>query len=92
MLDSNLSWYLWTAFWVMAGLAGVFPAILSPMTFDAPGSTSNRYSIGFALSIGVFPLFCLSGAVLPWIFRHGSFAKWLFLVPLADIAFIAYFI
>jgi hypothetical protein len=92
MLNSNLSWYLMTAVWVLVGLAAVFPAMMSPMAFDAPGSTSNPYTVGFAASIAVFPVVCLAAAALPWMLRHWSFAKWFFLLPLADIGAFAFFI
>ena len=92
MLDSNLSWYLLTAVWLLAGLLGVFPALISPMAFDSPGSTSNPFTVGFAASIALFPIFCLAGAVLPWILQHWLFAKWMFLLPLLDIAVLAFFV
>jgi hypothetical protein len=92
MLNSNLSWYLSTVVCLLVGLAAVFPALMSPMAFDAPGSTSNPFTVGFALAIAVFPLVCLAGAVLPWILRHWSFAKWFFLLPLVDIGAFVFFI
>jgi hypothetical protein len=92
MLNSNLSWYLLTAVWVLVGLAAVFPALMSPMAFDAPGSTSNPFTIGFALSVAIFPLVCLAAAALPWILRHWSFAKWFFLLPLVNICAFAFFV
>jgi len=92
MLNSNMSWYVLTAVWVVVGLAAVFPALMSPMAFDASGSTSNPYTVGFALAIAIFPFVCLAGAVLPWILRHWSFARWLFLLPLIDIGALVFFI
>jgi hypothetical protein len=91
VLNSNLSWYLMSALWGVGGLLAIFPAILTPMMFDAPGSTSNPITVGLAVSVAAFPLVCLAGAVLPWLLRHFSFAKWLFLLPVLDIGVIAAF-
>jgi hypothetical protein len=92
MLNSNLSWYLMTALWGVGGLLAVFPAIMTPMMFDAPGSTSNPITIGLAVSVAVFPLVCLISAGLPWLLRHFAFAKWLFLLPVIDIGVITAFV
>ena len=92
MLNSNMSWYLLTVVWVLVGLAAIFPALMSPMAFDAPGSTSNPFTVGFAISIAIFPFVCLAAAILPWILRHWPFAKWFFLLPLIDIGALAFFI
>jgi hypothetical protein len=88
MLNSNLSWSIATAVWLLVGLGATLPAMMSPMMFDSPGSTSNPIVIGLAISVAVFPLFCLAAAALPWILRHWSLAKWVFLLPLVDIGVI----
>ena len=88
MLNSNLSWSIATAVWLLVGLGATLPAMMSPMMFDSPGSTSSPITIGLALSIALLPLFCLAAAVLPWILRHWSSAKWIFLLPLVDIGVI----
>lgn len=92
MLNSKPGWYLLTALWVIVGLLAVVPALLSPMMFDAPGSTSNPCTIGLAISVAVFPLVCLAGAGLPWLLRRRPSSKWLFLLPLLGVAVIAAFV
>jgi hypothetical protein len=88
MLNSNLSWSIATAVCLLVGLGGFLPAMMSPMMFDSPGSTSNPVTIGLAISVAVFPLFCLAAAALPWLLRHWSLAKWVFLLPLVDLGVI----
>ena len=88
MLNSNLSWTIATALCVLVGLGGILPAMMSPMMFDSPGSTSNPVTVALAISVAVFPLFCLAAAALPWLLRHWSLAKWVFLLPLVDIGII----
>jgi small-conductance mechanosensitive channel len=88
MLNSNLSWTIATALCVLLGLGGILPAMMSPMMFDSPGSTSNPITIGLAISVALFPLVCLAAALLPWIVRHWRLAKWVFLLPLVDIGII----
>jgi small-conductance mechanosensitive channel len=88
MLNSNLSWTIATAVWLLLGLGAILPAMMSPMMFDSPGSTSSPITIGLALSIALLPLLCLAAAALPWILRHWSSAKWIFLLPLVDIGVI----
>jgi hypothetical protein len=88
MLNSNLSWTIATAVWLLIGLGAIFPALMSPMMFDSPGSTSNPVTVALAISVAVFPLFCLVAAALPWILRHWSLAKWVFLLPLVDIGIV----
>jgi hypothetical protein len=91
VLNSRLSWGLLTALWVLAALAGVLPAMMSPMMFDAPGSSTNPLTIVFALLVATFPLVCIAGAVLPWILRRWRFAKWLFVLPLLHLGIAAVF-
>ena len=67
-------------------LVSLMPVMMVPMLFDAPGSESSPLTIGMALLVAAFPLFCLLGAGLPWLLRRRKRAAWLFLVPLADVA------
>ena len=55
MFDSNLSWGLLTALWLVVGVCALFPAVMSPMMFDAPGSTSNPFTVGAAVSFAALP-------------------------------------
>src|ERR1019366_3242248 len=86
---ANLRWLILTALWILAGLAAVVPAMMTPMMFDAPGSERNPVAIGLAISVAIFPLVCLLSAVLPWIFRKWPFAAMFFLLPVANLAVIA---
>jgi hypothetical protein len=91
MFDSNLSWALLTALWLVVGVFALVPAVMSPMMFDAPGSISNPFTVGAAASFAALPFVCLAAAVLPWIFRHWPLAKWLFALPLINIGIIIIF-
>jgi len=88
MWNSNLSWVVLTALWAVAGLAAILPALMSPMMFDAPGSTANPVTIALAISVALLPLVCLVAAGLPWLLRHWPLAKWIFLLPGLHIAVI----
>jgi hypothetical protein len=88
-MRGHLRWLILTALWALAGLAAVVPAMMTPMMFDAPGSERNPVAIGLAISVAVFPLICLSSAVLPWLFRRRRFAAMFFLLPVANLALIA---
>jgi ABC-type sulfate transport system permease subunit len=88
----NVGWVALTAMWSLGGLAAILAAAMMPMMFDAAGSESNPFTVGLAVSIVALPLFCFSGAVLPWILRRRSFATKLFLLPVIDLAAIAIFL
>lgn len=49
--------------WILAGVAGLMPALFSVMLFDAPGSESNPATIALALAVATFPFVCLGAAV-----------------------------
>jgi amino acid transporter len=85
----DLGWLALTAVWGLGGIAAIFPAAMTPMLFDAPGSQSSALTIALAASIGILPVLCFSGAGLPWLFRRWRFAKGLFLLPAIDLAAIA---
>jgi ABC-type sulfate transport system permease subunit len=84
-----MGWIVMTVLCVVLGLASIFPVLMTPMLFDAPGSTSNRFTIAIAVAMVALPVTCLLGAVLPWVFRPHAFAKALFLLPLLDLVVIA---
>jgi hypothetical protein len=85
---NNAGGIAFSAAWILAGLASLFPVILIPMMFDAPGSEANPLVFALAAAIAAFPVFCFAGAILPWVFRRRSFAKRLFLLPALDIVMI----
>lgn len=49
--------------WILAGVAGLIPALFSVMLFDAPGSESNPATIALALAVATFPFVCFGAAV-----------------------------
>jgi hypothetical protein len=80
----NLSWIAASVFWLIAALLSSGAAMMSFMMFDAPGSTSSVPTIVLFACVLTLPLFCLAGAILPWLFRSRRSAKWLFLIPFID--------
>jgi hypothetical protein len=67
---------------------GGFAAIMSPMMFDAPGSTSNPHIVAFFWSVVAFPFTCIAALILGWIFfatRRPRAALWFSLTPLIPL-------
>jgi hypothetical protein len=85
-MGATIGWIALSVSLVLVGLASVFPVIMVPMMFDAPGSESDPIVITLAIMIAAFPLLCLIGAILPWLFWRKSFARFLFLPPVVDLA------
>jgi len=75
--------------WAVIGLVSVAFALLSVMMFDAPGSESSPLTVKLFWATAALPVFWFLGAILPWVFKSKAFGKWLYLLPLLDIAFIA---
>lgn len=64
---------------------GGFAALMSPMMFDAPGSTSNPQVLVLFFSVIAFPIACVAGVALAWIAfarRRDRGALWFSLLPL----------
>ena len=77
-----------TILYIPAVLLGIFAAMMSPMMFDAPGSTANPHAVALFWSVISFPFVCVAAVILGWI----AFAKhrdraalWLSLTPLIPI-------
>jgi len=69
---------------IPAALLGGFAAIMSPMMFDAPGSTGNPQLVVMFLSVIAFPVLCVFAVVSAWIafaYRADRIALWLSLLP-----------
>jgi hypothetical protein len=67
---------------------GGFAALMSPMMFDAPGSTSNPHVVALFWSVVAFPFACMAAVVLGWILfatRHPRAAFWFSLTPLIPL-------
>jgi hypothetical protein len=92
VFDSNIAWGVLTVLWLVVGVFAIFPAMMSPMMFDSPGSTSNPFTVGAAASFAALPVVCLAAAALPWIFRHWPEANWFFAMPLVNIGLIIMFL
>ncbi len=82
----KLIWIVASVCLIGLAVVSLMPVMMVPMLFDAPGSETSPLTIAMALLVAAFPLFCLIGAGLPWLFRRRKRAGWLFLVPLADVA------
>ncbi|WP_417829698.1 hypothetical protein [Thalassospira sp.] len=66
---------------ILSLLAAVMSAPLvmfSPMMFDAPGSEENPLTQLLFYSVLAFPVLCLMGGILPWIFRRHRLGIWLY--------------
>lgn len=85
-MQRKLLWIVASVCLIGLALVSLMPVMMVPMMFDAPGSETSSLTIGMALLVAAFPLFCLIGAGLPWLFRRRKRAAWLFLLPLADVA------
>ena len=78
-----------TFVWVLAGAVGIVPALMSPMMFDAPGSTDNPVVWVLFASVGTFPIACLVAVVSAWILHLVGLrraAKWAMGLPLLNAA------
>lgn len=67
---------------------GSVMALMSPMMFDAPGSTNNPPVILLFLSTLSFPVVCLLGMISAWVtfgMRQNRGAFWLSLLPILPI-------
>ncbi len=72
----------------LAALAGAMPALMSVMMFDAPGSTSNPWTILLFISTITFPLNCVAAIALSWLLylvKWPRLACWLTLLPLLNL-------
>lgn len=78
-------WIVATLGWFGGAAVSGFAALFVPMMFDAPGSEANVKLQALAACALLLPVFCVAGAVLPWIFRRWRHAAAFFLVPLADL-------
>jgi len=85
---ANIGWIALSVGLVLIAVGSLLPVVMLPMMFDAPGSESNRLLIALAAAIAAFPILCVVGAVLPWLFWRRSFARWLFLPPALDLTLI----
>ena len=81
----NFFWIMMTCGWLVVGLVSAFAVMFVPMMFDAPGSDTSLRLYGLAVSVFLLPIFCLMGAILPWIFRARRFSGGLFLLPLVVV-------
>jgi hypothetical protein len=52
--------------------------MFSPMMFDAPGSDENIFTQFLFFSVLAFPLLCLLGGILPWVFKPHPKPTWLY--------------
>jgi hypothetical protein len=52
--------------------------MFSPMMFDAPGSDENPLAQFLFFSVLAFPLLCLMGGILPWMFKRHPKSIWLY--------------
>ncbi|MHC8493214.1 hypothetical protein ACTU44_10945 [Thalassospira sp. SM2505] len=52
--------------------------MFSPMMFDAPGSEENILTQFLFFSVLAFPVLCLAGGILPWVFRRHQLGIWLY--------------
>jgi ABC-type sulfate transport system permease subunit len=75
-----------TSLWVIAGLVSALFAVTSVFMFDAPGAASNPITIALFFAVILLPILWFVGAALPWAFQRRPFGKWLFLLPLVDLA------
>lgn len=77
-----------TVLWAVGAVAGILPAMMSPMMFDAPGSEKNAATILLFSAVLSWPVVCLIAITGAWIlFAVGwcKTARWLALLPLLNL-------
>lgn len=62
---------------VLAGFMSFPLAMFSPMIFDAPGSSENPLALFLFYCVFSFPVLCMLGAILPWMFKRHPKSIWL---------------
>ncbi|WP_249741905.1 hypothetical protein [Thalassospira tepidiphila] len=70
---------------VLAALMSTPLVMFSPMMFDAPGSDENVLTQFLFFSVLAFPVLCLMGGILPWVFKRHPKSIWLY--GLSGLAF-----
>lgn len=85
-----------TVILVLAAVVGFFPAVMTPMMFDAPGSLENPVTVTLALSVATFPIVCVLAVILSWLMallpmlahfpQHYTWACLLTGLPLINVA------
>ena len=73
---------------VLAAVMSMPLVMFSPMMFDAPGSDENIYTQFLFFSVLAFPVLCLLGGILPWIFKRHPKSIWLYWLSGLAIALI----
>lgn len=63
---------------ILAALLSLPMVMMSPMMFDAPGSDNNPITQMMFYSLLAFPVLCLMGGILPWIFKRHAISIWLY--------------
>jgi len=63
---------------VLAALMSMPMVMFSPMMFDAPGSDENVLTQFLFFSVLAFPVLCLMGGILPWVFKRHPNSIWLY--------------
>mgnify|MGYP001627750256 CR=1 FL=1 len=67
-----------TALSVLGALFSAPLVMMSPMMFDAPGSENNPLTQILFYSVLAFPVLCLMGGILPWVFKRHRLGIWLY--------------
>ena len=67
-----------TALSIIAAFLSIPLVMMSPMMFDAPGSSENPLTQLLFYSVMAFPVLCLMGGILPWIFKRHRLGIWLY--------------
>ena len=85
-MNNKVLWIILTVLWVLFAMPSAFMAMMSPMMFDAPGSTESPLTVAASILVVALPLAWLIGAGIPWIFFKKPWGIWLFAIPLVDVA------
>jgi hypothetical protein len=76
----------------LLGVLGIFPALLSVMLFDAPGSENQPATRLAAECIVMFPIACLFGLSVGWsVFRQGR-ERWALAIVCTPLLVILLFV
>jgi hypothetical protein len=84
-----------TSLCVFLTILSVFPAIMSPMMFDAPGSESSSLTVIPFIFIATLPISCITALVLSALTlnktRDYKKACWVYLLPATQFLLIVSF-
>ncbi len=85
----QILWKALSAVYSVLGFFACLPAMMSPMMFDAPGSTSSVLTMVVFFSVLTLPVSFFMAATVPWKYKENPKVKLLYLLPVVHLAIAA---